>query len=74
MAEKVYHYAIWIRLWHIINALLFLTLIFTGFSMQYTSPENPLIPFEISTTLHKIAGIVVTFNYLFFPAWQLCNQ
>jgi len=66
MAERVYHYAIWIRLWHIINTLLFLTLIITGFSMQYTTPENPLIPFQLSTTLHKVTGIAVTFNYLFF--------
>lgn len=66
MTDKLYLYPIWIRLWHICNALLFLTLIITGLSMQYSSPENPLIRFDIAVSIHNACGILITANYFFF--------
>ena len=66
MTEKIYYYPLFIRLWHIINALMFLLLVVTGFSMQYTTPDSPLIRFDIAVQLHDIGGIVVTFNYFLF--------
>ena len=32
----MYLYPKWIRVWHVLNAMLFLIIIVTGLSMQYT--------------------------------------
>lgn len=62
----IYHYPAYIRIWHLLNALLFLVLILTGLSMQYSRPEAPLIPFQVSVKIHNICGIGLTANYLVF--------
>lgn len=70
--EKMYLYPIWIRLWHWINAALFIVLLVTGISMQYSNPENPfLISFELSVQLHNICGISISINYLIFVIGNL---
>jgi thiosulfate reductase cytochrome b subunit len=66
MTDKLYLYPVWIRLWHVFNALLFLTLLITGLSMQYSSPENPLIRFDLAVSIHNASGILITANYIFF--------
>jgi len=67
MSEKrIYFYPIWLRIWHGINALGILILIFTGISMQYSNQKFELINFELAVNLHNIAGILVTANYLLF--------
>jgi thiosulfate reductase cytochrome b subunit len=66
MEQKVYHYPVWIRIWHLINALICITLIITGINMQYSNPKNGLFDFEVAVTLHNVSGIILTFNYLFF--------
>lgn len=62
----IYHYPIYLRIWHFLNAIFFLLLILTGISMQYSNPDAPLISFSLSVTLHNICGIGLTFNYLIF--------
>lgn len=65
--EKLYLYPLWIRIWHWLNAMLFIILLLTGISMQYSNPENPLlISFELSVQLHNICGIALSINYLLF--------
>ena len=59
----MYLYPIWIRIWHMINALLFLILIITGLSMQYSNPEFTIIRFDIAVSMHNICGIILFFNY-----------
>lgn len=66
MAEKLYLYPVWLRSWHGLNALLFLVLILTGVSMQYSNPEVPLIRFDWAVKLHNIAGIIIVLAYVFF--------
>jgi thiosulfate reductase cytochrome b subunit len=66
MSEKIYFYPIWIRIWHLINALSFLMLIITGFSMQYSNPESPMIPFAYAVNIHNYTGFVLIFNYLWY--------
>lgn len=63
--SSVYLYPVWTRLWHLFNALLYLSLIFTGLSMQYSNPEYPLIRFDIAVSVHNISGILLSVNYLF---------
>ncbi|WP_209319631.1 cytochrome b/b6 domain-containing protein [Ancylomarina longa] len=65
--EKLYLYPLWVRLWHWLNAIFFLTLLVTGISMQYSSPNSSfLISFEKSVQLHNICGILISINYLLF--------
>jgi len=61
--KRIYLYPKWIRLWHIINALMFLTLIVTGISLHYATRGNNLIPFQLSVGLHNACAIVLTINY-----------
>ncbi len=66
MSEKVYLYPVWVRVWHWINAFMFLVLIITGLSMQYSSPNYPMIRFDFAVTIHNIAGIIVVIDYIFY--------
>jgi len=66
MKEKIYLYPVWVRIWHWLNALLFVLLILTGLSMQYAAKGSLLIPFKFSVTVHNICGIILVFNFLFF--------
>jgi thiosulfate reductase cytochrome b subunit len=60
---SVYLYPVWVRLWHTVNALLYLILIITGLSMQYSNPQYPMIRFDIAVSWHNVAGILLTLNY-----------
>jgi thiosulfate reductase cytochrome b subunit len=66
MENKLYLYPGLIRIWHFFNALLIITLIISGLSMQYSDPMNPIIRFDLAVSLHNIAGIILIFNYLLF--------
>lgn len=64
--EKIYLYPVWVRLWHLLNAILCLTLIVTGISMQFSNPKVPLIRFDVAVSIHNIVGIILCVNYLLF--------
>jgi thiosulfate reductase cytochrome b subunit len=66
MADKVYLYPVWVRLWHLANAFLCLMLIITGISMQYSNPGYPIIRFDIAVFIHNLSGILLTISYLVF--------
>jgi len=66
MKNKVYLYPIWVRIWHLTNAILYLILIFTGLSLQYSSADYQFIPFQTAVTLHNVAGIILVANYIFY--------
>jgi thiosulfate reductase cytochrome b subunit len=66
MAEKIYLYPLWIRLWHLANAVLCLVLIISGISMQFSEPGRTLIRFDIAVTVHNSASLLLVINYLFF--------
>lgn len=55
-----------VRLWHFVNAILFLLLIVTGLSLQYSNQEFNLIRFDIAVSIHNVSGILLSINYLFF--------
>ncbi len=73
---KMYLYPKWIRAWHIINALMFLILIVTGLSMQYTDKENTsyMVGFAIAVKWHNFAAIVLTINYIIFVTGNLFTK
>lgn len=64
--KKLYLYPIWLRVWHHVNAVLMVVLIATGISMQYSSPDLPLIRFDYAVRYHNLAGILLTISYFIF--------
>lgn len=63
---KTYLYPVWIRIWHVINAVSFLLLIFTGIALHYATMGTGLIKFEMAVNLHNVCALVLTFNYGLF--------
>ncbi|MEI8226200.1 MAG: cytochrome b/b6 domain-containing protein [Bacteroidota bacterium] len=72
----MYLYPKWIRAWHIINAVMFLILIVTGLSMQYTDKENAsyVVGFAIAVKWHNFAAIVLTVSYILFVTGNLLTK
>ena len=64
----MYLYPKWIRVWHFLNAIMFLILIVTGLSMQYTDKENLsyVVGFAIAVKWHNFAAIVLTAGYIIY--------
>ena len=64
----MYLYPKWIRLWHVVNAILFIVLIVTGLSMQYTDLENSkyVMGFARAVKWHNYAAFILTGNYVIF--------
>ena len=69
--NKIYFYPVWLRIWHGINGLGILMLIFTGINMQYANPGFKLMNFELAVNLHNISGILVSVSYIFFVVANL---
>lgn len=72
----MYLYPKWLRLWHVINAVLFLILIVTGLSMQYTGKANPpyVVGFAKAVKWHNFAAILLIINYIFFVTGNLLTK
>ncbi len=67
MSKNFYHYPVWVRLWHVMNAILCLFLIVTGFSMLYSNPDNGLVVgFKRAVSIHNVSGILLTVSYTIF--------
>jgi thiosulfate reductase cytochrome b subunit len=64
--SKEYLYPLWVRIWHWLNAVLFVILILTGISLHYSASNDLFISFELSIVLHNTAGLILVANYLFF--------
>jgi thiosulfate reductase cytochrome b subunit len=64
----MYLYPKWIRIWHVLNALMFFILIITGLSMQYTDKENSsyVVGFAKAVKWHNFAALILTANYVFY--------
>lgn len=64
--EKLYFYPVWLRIWHGLNAIGILTLIFTGLSMQSSIESSHILAFNTIVKLHNLAGILVTLSYFLY--------
>jgi len=64
-SERLYLYPVWVRLWHVLNALLCLTLIITGLSIQFSNPTL-VVKFKLAVSIHNIAGVALALNYIIF--------
>ena len=74
MSGKLYLYPIWLRLWHLTNALLFLMLICTGLCIHFAGPGMTFIPFDVSVSIHNIAGILLVVFYFVFILGNLTTS
>jgi thiosulfate reductase cytochrome b subunit len=72
----MYLYPKWIRLWHVLNAILFIILIVTGMSMQYTDKENLsyVVGFAKAVKWHNFAALLLTLNYIIFVTGNLFTR
>jgi len=66
MKDQVYLYPVWVRLWHLFNLIMFLGLIFTGISLQYSNVNFELVDFNVAVTWHNVSGILLTIGYAFY--------
>ncbi len=66
MTEQIYFYPVWIRLWHVVNAIFCLLLIISGFSMQYSNPDFTVVSFRLAVSMHNFSGIALTISYFLF--------
>ena len=71
---KIYLYPVWIRLWHAVNALMFLLLILTGISLHFSSVDHALIRFDIAVAVHNVSAIILTINYGVFVIGNLVTN
>ncbi len=72
----MYLYPKWIRAWHLLNAAMFLILIVTGLSMQYTDKENAayVVGFAKAVKWHNFAAIVLILSYILFVTGNLLTN
>lgn len=64
--KQLYLYPIWVRAWHIINALMFLLLIISGLSMHFSAAGTGLMGFKLAVSTHNVTAIILTINYGIF--------
>jgi len=69
--KKVYLYPLWLRIWHIVNALLFILLILSGVNLHFAAETENMVSFDISVLTHNISGILLSLNYLFYFIFNL---
>jgi thiosulfate reductase cytochrome b subunit len=72
----MYLYPKWIRIWHVINATMFVILIITGLSMQYTDTANAsyVVGFAKAVKWHNFAAFILVFNYIFFVTGNILTN
>jgi thiosulfate reductase cytochrome b subunit len=72
----MYLYPKWVRAWHLVNAAMFIILIVTGLSMQYTDKENAayVVGFAKAVKWHNFAALILVFNYIFFVTGNLLTN
>lgn len=64
--ERLYLYPLWLRIWHAVNAVCILLLIYSGLSLHYSARSILLLDFQNAVPVHNVAGVVLSFNYLVF--------
>ncbi len=64
----MYLYPKWLRLWHLLNAILIIILIYSGISMQYTGREESffLLNFAAAVKWHNVTAMILTASYICF--------
>lgn len=68
MSKGLYLYPKWVRAWHLTNAILFLILIVTGISLQFSGQKEPfvLVSFKTAVSWHNTAAFLLVLSYVVF--------
>ncbi len=66
MKNKMYIYPVWVRIWHLVNALLIIALVVTGLSLQYSGSDFILMPFKSSVTIHNTSGLLLCASFIYY--------
>lgn len=66
MTHRIYLNPMWLRVWHWLNALLFLLLIISGISLHYSGLNSFILSFDTARIIHNTSGIVVSILYFGF--------
>ena len=67
MSRNIYLYPVWVRLWHLVNAVLCFILIVTGLRMALYDPASDAAArYQWRVSIHNINGILLTISYLGF--------
>lgn len=72
----MYLYPLWVRLWHLINALAVMILIVSGFSM-FLAEDNVSQLFDESSKAarwHNVAAAILTISYLLYAAGNILSD
>jgi thiosulfate reductase cytochrome b subunit len=66
-------YPIWVRLWHLVNAILILILIFTGITIYFPEKESSFFIMDLSkaTGWHDVSAKILIISYLGFLAGNI---
>jgi thiosulfate reductase cytochrome b subunit len=75
MSSNYYHYPVWVRLWHLVNAILCILLIITGLMIFLHDPVAGTADVAAGRSrLHNVSGIILTVSYLGFFAGNLSTE
>lgn len=74
MNNRLYLYPRWVRIWHMINLLLFLLLIISGLSLQYSDTGITILSFSLAVSIHNICGLALLAGYVFFVMGNLLTH
>ncbi len=72
--KRLYLYPLWLRIWHGINALGILSLIFSGISLHYSGRGAILLKFNAAITVHNMAAVIVIINYFIFALGNILTE
>ncbi len=62
--KKLYLYPLWLRIWHNINAIGIVVLIYSGITLHYSATGGIFLNFKSAIISHNIAGIIVSANFI----------
>jgi thiosulfate reductase cytochrome b subunit len=72
--KKLYLYPLWLRIWHGVNALGILTLVFSGISLHYAERGALLLNFKSAIAAHNVAGVIVSISYFLFVLGNILTK
>lgn len=70
---RLYLYPLWVRIWHWLNAVVFLLAIISGMSMHFAGGAM-LMTFADAVALHNAVGMLLSLSWLCFLIGNLVSQ
>lgn len=71
--SDLYLYPLWVRVWHWLNALLFVLAVISGVSMHFAG-GGLLMPFANAVALHNAVGMLLSLSWMGFLIGNLVSS